>query len=72
MYPDVEEVVETAWETQIEGSRGYRVSRKIKSCQIALSSWSKGNAEDSNKEVRRLKAEIEEVGKTTGRGTRIR
>lgn len=64
-YPDIEKVIKTAWNKQIDGSRGFKVTRKVKECRIALSKWSKEIKINNKKEIDRLKKEIREVKNST-------
>ncbi|XP_071921847.1 uncharacterized protein [Coffea arabica] len=65
-YPEVEKVVDSAWEKQQLGSRGYRITRKIKECILALKGWNKGLQSNSKAKILAIK---DLIGKTQERNT---
>ncbi|XP_027093499.1 uncharacterized protein [Coffea arabica] len=60
-YPKVENVVDSAWEKQQLGSRGYRITRKIKECRLALKVWNKGLQSNSKANIQAIKDLIEKA-----------
>lgn len=57
----VEKVVKIAWNKHVDGSRGYRITKKVKEYRAALIRWNKKLKVYSKKEINRLKNEIEQL-----------
>lgn len=57
-YREVEGIIQEAWGKNQVGSRGVRISRKIKQCRMNLSAWSRTLKLNSKKEIKRIKEEI--------------
>lgn len=58
-YEEVNQVVNQAWNTRQQGSKSFKVTKKIKECRMALLTWNKllnGNAKE---DINRIKGEIE-------------
>ncbi|XP_071906154.1 uncharacterized protein [Coffea arabica] len=62
-YFEVEGIVRNAWNKQIEGSRGFKVAKKVKECRTALTRWNRGINSNSKKEIKKLKEKLEELEK---------
>ena len=52
-------VIPKAWGKYQVGSKGFRISRKIKQCRMALSAWGKTMNLNSWKEIKRIKEEMQ-------------
>ncbi|XP_071902615.1 uncharacterized protein [Coffea arabica] len=65
-YFEVEGVVRNAWNRQIEGSKGFKVAKKVKECRNALTRWNKGINSNSKKEIKKLKEELEKIQIASG------
>ncbi|XP_027076005.1 uncharacterized protein [Coffea arabica] len=59
-YREVEGLIQEAWGKNQVGSRGVRISRKIKQCRMSLSAWSRTLKLNSRIEIKRIKEEIQD------------
>ncbi|KAM0955247.1 hypothetical protein EV1_023409 [Malus domestica] len=56
--PECRDLVEREWQAKYNGSRGYRLSEKLKSLGRSLKVWYKGRARNSKQAIDRLKGEL--------------
>ena len=64
-------VVRTAWGKEQNGSRMYKVTRRIKECRVALIKWNrtvKGNAKLKIQEIKEQLKATREAGELCNRG----
>ncbi|XP_071905925.1 uncharacterized protein [Coffea arabica] len=66
MQEGVGEVVQEAWEMDQQGSRLYKVQRKIRQVRMNLLNWSKKLNLNSKKQIKQIKKEIQEVKGSQG------
>mgnify|MGYP004707337111 CR=1 FL=1 len=55
----MEGLIQETWGKNQVGSRGFRISRKIKQCRMTLSAWNRSLNLNSKIEIRRIKEEIQ-------------
>lgn len=58
-YEEVDQVVSQAWNTRQQGSKSFKVTKKIKVCRMALLTWNKKLNGNAKEEINRIKGEIE-------------
>lgn len=62
----MEGLIQEAWGNYEVGSRGFRITRKIKQCRMSLSAWNKSLNMNNKKEIKRIKEEIQAVMNSNG------
>ncbi|XP_071906076.1 uncharacterized protein [Coffea arabica] len=57
----IDRVIKEAWGVDVEGSKMYKVTRKISNCRVALLKWEKNFQNNSRKVIDRIKADMERL-----------
>ncbi|XP_071902765.1 uncharacterized protein [Coffea arabica] len=70
-YEEVHKLINDAWNTTCEGSKMYKVTKRITSCRIHLLKWHKRKIGNAKKKIAEIKEELEKKKKQpwiTGKG----
>ncbi|XP_071900920.1 uncharacterized protein [Coffea arabica] len=58
---EIREVIERVWGSEHQGSRMFKVTRKIRECRMALLTWKRNNSLNSGRQIMELKEKIQEL-----------
>ncbi|XP_027099102.2 uncharacterized protein [Coffea arabica] len=67
---EIRGVIERAWGSEHQGSRMFKVTRKIRECRMALLTWKRNNSLNSGRQIMELKEKIQELKVSNNLGKR--